>query len=90
MIDQVRAHVAERALAPVHPAAPVERVIERVIVDRRRDAEEEIPRQLSGIGIVADERGGEPRVDALAVPAERPLPDPRGGSGAGRGMPCGQ
>jgi hypothetical protein len=33
MIHEVRAHVAERALAPVDPAAPVERVIQRVILD---------------------------------------------------------
>ena len=91
MIDEVRAHVAERALAPVHPAAPVERVIDRVVVDLRRDAEEQIPRQLVGHRVVADQRRGEPRVDVRAVPRESPSPDPgRAGSGAGRGMPCGQ
>ena len=45
MIDQVRAHVAERTLAPVHPSAPVMRMIDRVVIDVRRHAEEEIPRE---------------------------------------------
>jgi len=40
MIDQVRAHIAERTLAPVHPSAPVMRMIDGVVLDVRRDAEE--------------------------------------------------
>jgi hypothetical protein len=45
MIDQVRAHVSERTLAPVHPSLPVVRMIDRVVIDDRRHAEEEIPRE---------------------------------------------
>ena len=76
MIDEVRAHVAERALAPVDPAAPVERVIDRVIVDRRRDAQEEIPRLLIDrleLGFL------EPRADARVDLAAAPS---RGGAGS--------
>ena len=45
MIDQVRAHIAERTLAPVHPSAPVVRMINRVVIDLGCNAEEEIPRE---------------------------------------------
>ncbi len=70
MIDQVRAHVADGADAPVHPAAPVERVIDRVIFDALRDAEEEIPVERSRLRIVAGHRRREPRFDARTVPGE--------------------
>ena len=69
----MRAHVAERALSPIDPAAPVERVIERVILDERRDAEKQIPRQLVGnrIGPArAGHRRAEPLHHAAVVPAQ--------------------
>src|SRR5262245_44253501 len=43
MIDQVRAHIAERASAPVNPAAPVERMIDRMEGDFGRGPEIQIP-----------------------------------------------
>src|SRR4051812_6685391 len=70
VIDQVRAHVADRADAPVDPAAPVERVIHRVIVDARRDAEEQIPVERRRLRVIPGHRVREPRFDAGAVPAE--------------------
>ena len=73
MVDEVRAHVAKRALAPIHPAAPVERVIDRVVVDFRRAAEEQVPIEIGWLRIVADERRGEALLDVAAVPAERPF-----------------
>ena len=45
MVDEMRAHVAERALTPVDPATPIERMVERVVLDVGRRAEEQIPVQ---------------------------------------------
>jgi len=44
VIDQVGAHVAERALAPVHPAAPIARMVNRVVLDLWGDPKEQILR----------------------------------------------
>src|SRR3954454_11880566 len=73
MIDEVRAHVAERALTPVDPPAPAARVIDRVIVDRRSDAKEQVPGHAVGHRVLAGERGGKSCFDAGAVPRQRPL-----------------
>ena len=57
MIDQMRAHVAERADTEVDPAAPVERVIDRVIRDIFRDRSDvEIPVQSRRHRIGAERR----------------------------------
>jgi hypothetical protein len=42
MIHQVRGHIAQRAGSPVDPAAPVERVVDQMVVDLRRRPEVEI------------------------------------------------
>ena len=51
--DHRELHVAERALPPVDPAAPVERVIDRVVVDLGGDAEEEIPVETFRNGVIS-------------------------------------
>src|SRR5688572_31954217 len=75
MIDSVRFDVAELVLAPVDAAGPVDRVIDRVVLDRRRNAQEEIPRRLVHrleFGVL------EPRADARIDLAAAPS---RGGAG---------
>ena len=69
-VDQVRAHVAERALAPVHPAAPVERVVNRVVRHLGRDAEKQIPRQALGHGVRPVHRRRDALGQAAVVPAD--------------------
>ena len=44
-IDEVRAHVADGAHAPVGPATPVERMVDRVVVDVARRARGTGPRR---------------------------------------------
>src|SRR5277367_6946899 len=70
MVDQVGAHVTDSADAPVRPAAPVERVVDRVIFDARADAEKKIPRQLVWNRVVACHSSGESGIHARAVPAK--------------------
>ena len=53
-IDEMRAHVADGAHAPIGPAAPVERVVDRVIVDLAGTAEEQVPGELVGRWIGAE------------------------------------
>src|SRR6185295_20274868 len=72
-VHQVRAHVADRAAAPVDPAAPVERVIDGVILDIRRGTEKQIPREPLGLRITAGHRVGETRFETRTVPAEPAL-----------------
>src|SRR5579859_724630 len=67
-VEQVRAHVADRTATPINPAAPVERMIDRVIGDLGSDAEEEIPRESFRYRIISGERCGETLVYAVAVP----------------------
>src|SRR5260370_20116037 len=71
MIDEMRAHIANRADAPIGPAAPVERMIDGVVLHLRRDTEKQIPVEAFGHGIVPSESGGETSVHAGAIPAER-------------------
>src|SRR5437899_2166281 len=68
MIDQVRGHVSDRAGAPSHPAAPLERVIARVIRHFGPGAEEEIPVQSLWNWIIAVHRGRQRLVDMTSVP----------------------
>src|SRR5215469_13690828 len=70
MIDQMRAHVADRADAPIHPAAPIERMIDGVIRNIRSNAEEEIPREVFGNWVGAGDGRGQPGGHALTIPAE--------------------
>src|SRR5687768_8908157 len=75
----MRSHVAERTLAPVDPAAPVEGVIDRVILDLGSDAEEQVPVEAIGYRpLIALHRRGDPRRHRAIVPASRPLIGRRG------------
>src|SRR5260370_17818044 len=71
MIDEMRAHIANRADAPIGPAAPVEGMIDGVVLHLRRDTEKQIPVEAFGHGIVPGESGGATSVHAGAIPAER-------------------
>ncbi len=71
MIDEVCAHIADGADAPIGPAAPVEGMVDGVIADLGSDAKKKIPVEALGHRIVSGEGGGEARVHAGAVPAER-------------------
>ena len=67
----MRAHVSDGANAPIHPAAPVERVVDGVILDVwRRCAQKEIPRERVGNRIIAGHGRSQPLRHASAVPAE--------------------
>src|SRR5437764_12076533 len=71
MVDEVRAHVADGADAPIHPTPPVERMIDGVIGDiRRGSAKKEIPTESARNGIVPGHRGSQALIYTLAVPAE--------------------
>ena len=64
------AHVADRADAPVGPAAPIEGMIDGVIRDLRSDAEEKIPVEAFGHRIITSEGSGQSRVHSVPVPAQ--------------------
>src|SRR6185503_21283197 len=57
-------------LPPVDPAAPVERVIDRVVVDLGGDAEEEIPVETFRNGVISLHGRREPLRDAAVVPSK--------------------
>src|SRR5258708_26014778 len=66
------AHVADGADAPIGPAAPVEGVVDGVVVDVARGCpEKQIPCESTGDGIIAAKGGGETLVDVAATPFER-------------------
>src|SRR6266404_3531475 len=66
------AHVADSADAPIGPAAPVEGVVDGVVVHvSSGSAKEKIPREAARNGIVAAKRGGQARVDVAAAPFKR-------------------
>ena len=70
MVDQVGSHVADRADAPVHPAAPVERMVDGVVLHQRRRAEKQVPRELVGHRVRRSvHRCREPLHHAAEIPA---------------------
>ena len=69
-VEKMRAHVANRAAAPVDPAAPIKRMIDRMVGNFGAHAEEKIPRQRIGNGIAAREGCSESFIYAIAVPLE--------------------
>ena len=72
MVDQVRAHVAQGADAEVEPAAPVERVIDRVPGNVLRDrAEVEVPAEPFRGRVVAPQPEGGRVGDGPPVPRGR-------------------
>ena len=83
----MRAHVADGADAPVGPAAPVERMVDRVVVDLARGPEEQVPGELVGR---RDSVPKEPAARVITPFMFQGRSFAFGGSGAGRGMPCGQ
>src|SRR5439155_1672698 len=64
------AHVPDRANAPIHPAAPVEGMVDGVVVDVRRSAQKKIPRERVRSGEAASHGRGEARIKAGLVPAK--------------------
>ena len=67
----MRAHVADGADAPIHPASPVKGMVDRVILEiRRGSAKKKIPAQGLRNGIVACHGRGQPQIHPLAVPAK--------------------
>ena len=69
-VEQVSAHVPNRADAPIDPTAPIEGVIDGVIVDAGTDTKEEIPGESFGDGVVPCHRRGESSIDARGIPLE--------------------
>src|SRR5207253_9549890 len=69
-IDQVRAHVAKRAVTPIDPTTPIEGMIDRVIFDIWRGAKEQVPGERSRNRIIPGERVCQSRVDSGAVPGK--------------------
>ena len=67
----MRAHVADGADSPVDPSAPVERVINGVVLDEGCHAQKQIPGEALGLRIVAGHRVRQPRVDARDIPVQR-------------------
>ena len=71
MVDQVRTHVTERALTPVDPAAPVERVVDGVVRHFWRRAKEQIPVQRRRYLEVAVHRRRQASLEQPPAPARR-------------------
>src|SRR5260370_34187619 len=69
-VQQVRAHIADGADAPIDPAAPIEGMIDGVIVDAGANAEEEIPGERLRNGIIHCHSGGETSVNDSGIPLE--------------------
>ena len=41
--EEMRTHIADSTAAPIAPTAPIEGMIDRMVLNDRTDAEEEIP-----------------------------------------------
>src|SRR5207249_10997175 len=61
----------DRAGSPSHPAAPIERLIDRVVVHVRSYTKKEVPSERFWKGKIPGKGGGDPGIDASTVPAER-------------------
>src|SRR5207247_5566457 len=69
---QTGSHTADRAGSPIGPAAPVERVIDGVIVHvGGGSALEKVPCEATRNRVVATKRRGQARVDVAATPFKR-------------------
>src|SRR2546429_7899302 len=66
------AHVADGADAPICPAAPIEGVIDGMVVHvGGGSAKKKIPGEAARNGVVAAKGGGQARVDVAAAPLKR-------------------
>src|SRR5690554_632765 len=68
MVEQVGAHVAERADTPIDPSAPVEWVINRVVLAEGCGSEEDVPVEICRLGKAAAQGGGKAFAHARLVP----------------------
>ena len=78
------AHVADGTDAPIDPATPIEGMVDRVIVDARADAEEEVPGERLRDGVIPCHSSGETSVNTGGIPL-RASSDPE--AAWGRGTP---
>src|SRR6266478_1166480 len=72
VVDQVSTHIADGADAPIGPAAPIEGVIDGVVVHvGSAGTLKKIPGEATGDGVIAAEGCGKARVNVAAAPFER-------------------